>query len=75
MKTFTKKTKIKKFCFLKFLLIESKLMNFFDYIILVVCTKKNRLKRYIKKWRKKKMFYLLDKNQIPAKKKLNIVII
>ena len=52
------------------LLIESKLMGFFDYIILVVAPQKNRLKRYIKKGGKKKMFYLLDKNQISAKKKI-----
>ena len=52
------------------LLIESKLMGFFDYIILVVAPQKNRLKRYIKKGGKKKMFYLLDKNQMSAKKKI-----
>ena len=50
-------------------------MSFFDYIILVVAPKKNRLKRYIKNGGKKKMFYLLDKNQLSAKKKLNIAII
>ena len=50
-------------------------MKFFDFIILVVAPKKNRLKRYLKSGGKKEMFYLLDKNQIPAKKKLNIVII
>ena len=45
-------------------------MSFFDYIILVVAPKKNRLKRYIKNGGKKKMFYFLDKNQLSAKKKI-----
>ena len=45
-------------------------MNFFDFIILVVAPRKNRLKRYLKNGGSKKMFYLLDKNQIPAKKKI-----
>lgn len=52
------------------LLIESKLMKYFDYIILVVAPKKNRLKRYIKNGGEKKMFNLLDKNQISAKSKI-----
>ena len=71
MKEFQKRNKNKNIIFFEIpLLIESKLMNFFDYIILVVAPKKNRLKRYLKNGGKKKMFYLLDKNQIPAKKKI-----
>lgn len=71
MGEFSKRNKNKKIIFFEIpLLIESKLMNFFDFIILVVAPKKNRLKRYLKNGGKKKMFYLLDKNQISAKKKM-----
>ena len=71
MKEFHQKNIKKEIIFFEIpLLIESKLMGFFDYIILVVAPQKNRLKRYIKKGGKKKMFYLLDKNQISAKKKI-----
>ena len=71
MKEFHQKNIKKEITFFEIpLLIESKLMGFFDYIILVVAPQKNRLKRYIKKGGKKKMFYLLDKNQISAKKKI-----
>ncbi len=71
MKQFYKKNKNKKIIFFEIpLLIESKLMNFFDYIILVVSPRKNRLKRYLKNGGKKNMFQLLDKNQIPAQKKV-----
>ena len=71
MREFSKRNKNKKIIFFEIpLLVESKLMNFFDYIILVVAPKKNRLKRYLKNGGKKKMFYLLDKNQISAKKKM-----
>ncbi len=71
MKEFYKKNRTRKIIFFEIpLLIESKLMNFFDCIILVVAPRKNRLKRYIKNGGKKNMFYLLDKNQIPAQKKI-----
>ena len=71
MRSFTLKNRNKKLLFFEIpLLIESKLMNFFDYIILVVASRKNRIKRYLKKGGSKKMFYLLDKNQIPAKRKI-----
>ena len=45
-------------------------MKFFDFIILVVAPKKNRLKRYLKSGGKKEMFHLLDKSQIAAQKKI-----
>ena len=45
-------------------------MKFFDFIILVLAPRKVRLKRYLKNGGKKKMFYLLDKNQISARKKI-----
>ena len=71
MQEFHKKNIKKEIIFFEIpLLIESKLMSFFDYIILVAAPKKNRLKRYIKNGGKKRMFYLLDKNQVPAKKKI-----
>tara|TARA_B100000575_G_C22865421_1_gene505407 strand:+ start:165 stop:722 length:558 start_codon:yes stop_codon:yes gene_type:complete len=71
MRRFHKKNIKKEIIFFEIpLLIESKLMNFFDYIILVVASRKNRIKRYLKKGGSKKMFYLLDKNQIPAKRKI-----
>ncbi len=71
MNDFYKKNRKKKIIFFEIpLLIESKLMNFFDFIILVVAPKKIRLKRYLKNGGKKNMFNLLDKNQIAAKKKV-----
>tara|TARA_B100001057_G_scaffold484064_1_gene561601 strand:+ start:7077 stop:7628 length:552 start_codon:yes stop_codon:yes gene_type:complete len=71
MKAFYKKNKSNKIVFFEIpLLIESKLMYFFDYIILVVAPKKTRLRRYLKKGGNKRMFYLLDKNQMLAKNKI-----
>ncbi len=71
MKNFYKKNKNKKILFFEIpLLIESKLMKFFDFIILVVAPKKERLKRYLGKGGDKKMFQLLDKGQISATKKV-----
>ena len=71
MRQFYKKNKNKKILFFEIpLLIESKLMNFFDFIILVIAPKKIRLNRYLKNGGKKNMFYLLDKNQMPANKKI-----
>ena len=71
MRDFHKKNKRKDIIFFEIpLLIESKLMKFFDYIILVMAPKKSRLKRYIKNGGEKNMFYLLDKNQMSVKKKI-----
>ena len=71
MRQFYKKKKNKKILFFEIpLLIESKLMNFFDFIILVIAPKKIRLNRYLKNGGKKNMFYLLDKNQMSANKKI-----
>ena len=53
------------------LLIESKLMKFFDATILVIAPKKIRIKRYLKNGGDRRMFNLLDKNQMPQRKKLN----
>ncbi len=72
MKEFYKKNRKRKIIFFEIpLLVESKLMNFFDYIILVVAPRNIRLKRYLKKGGNKKMFNLLDSHQISAKKKIN----
>ena len=71
MRLFHKKNRNKEIIFFEIpLLIESKLMKFFDYIILVVAPKKIRLKRYLKNGGNKSMFYLLDRNQISAKSKI-----
>ena len=71
MRAFHKRNIKKKITFFEIpLLIESKLMYFFDCIILVVAPRKNRLKRYLKNGGNKSMFYLLDRNQISAKSKI-----
>ena len=71
MKAFSRKNKKKEIIFFEIpLLIESNLMNFFDFIILVVAPRKNRLSRYLKNGGKKEMFNLLDKNQISPKQKI-----
>ena len=73
MREFHKKNKDKKILFFEIpLLIESKLMSFFDFIILVVSPRKQRLRRYQKNGGDKKMFNLLDKNQMSAKKKIKL---
>ena len=71
MKEFFRKNKKKEIMFFEIpLLVESNLMNFFDFIILVVASRKNRLHRYLKGGGKKEMFKLLDNNQISSKKKI-----
>ena len=45
-------------------------MDFFDFIILVVAPRKNRLRRYLKNGGQKQMFSILDKNQISPQKKV-----
>ena len=71
MKEFSNKNKKKEIIFFEIpLLIESNLISFFDFIILVVAPRKNRLYRYLKRGGKKEMFNLLDKNQISPKKKI-----
>ena len=71
MREFSKKNKNKKTLLFEIpLLIESKLMDYFDFIILVTAPYKLRLKRYIKKGGDKSMFKILDKAQISSKKKI-----
>ncbi len=69
-KTFIKKNKNEKFAFFEIpLLIENKLMKDYDVIVFINSKKKIRLKRYLKRGKNKKMFYLLDRRQLlPGKK-------
>ena len=71
MVSFANKNKKKKKVLFEIpLLIESKLENFFDLVILVGASKKIRLKRYINKGGKKKMFLFLNNRQIKNSKKI-----
>ena len=71
MKNFTSQNKNKKLLFYEIpLLIESKLMNYFNLIIFVRSKKKLRLKRFMLKKGNKKLFTLLDKQQMDDSKKI-----
>ena len=71
MKKFSLLNKNKKTIFYEIpLLIESKLMKYFDIIIFVKAKKKIRLKRFKAKGGEKKLFDLLDKKQISDAKKI-----
>jgi dephospho-CoA kinase len=70
MLSFYKKNKHKNVLVFEIpLLIENKLMNFFDFIILVTASRKIRLRRYIKNGGDKKLFNILDKEQLSSAKK------
>ena len=71
MKKFTFLNKKKKFLFYEIpLLIESKLMKYFDIIILIKAKKKIRLKRFKIKGGDVKLFNMLNNKQLPDKKKV-----
>ena len=71
MRYFLKKNKNKKILVLEIpLLIESKLMNYFDIIIFVNSSENKRIKRYIKNKGSAKMFKLLSRNQKNRKAKI-----
>ncbi|OUX54593.1 MAG: dephospho-CoA kinase [Pelagibacteraceae bacterium TMED287] len=71
MKLFFKKKKKSKIIVCEIpLLIEKKLMKYFDAILLVGANRKNRLKRYLKKGGKRKIFDILDKKQMKQSKKV-----
>ena len=71
MKKFTAQNRKKKILFYEIpLLIESKLMNFFNVIIFIKSNKQLRLKRFKAKGGDKKLFNLLDKKQMPDNKKV-----
>ncbi len=70
MKKFIKQNKKNKFIFLEIpLLIESKLMNYFDIIIFIKTKRSLRLKRFMSKGGNKKLFDLLNRKQLSDKKK------
>ena len=71
MKKFTSLHKKKKKTFYEIpLLIESKLMNYFDIIILIKANKKIRLKRFKNKGGKEKLFNILNRKQFSDSKKV-----
>ena len=71
MKKFTLKNKNKKFLFYEIpLLIESKLMKYFDKIIFIRSKKQLRLKRFKSKNGDKKLFNLLNNKQMRDNKKI-----
>ena len=71
MKKFTLRHKNKKLVFYEIpLLIESKLMSFFDIIIFIKASKKKRLKRFKIKQGNEKLFNFLNQQQIEDKKKI-----
>ena len=70
MRKFTSQNKNKKFLFYEIpLLIESKLMKYFDIIIFVKANKKIRFKRFKSKKGDKKLFFLLNNKQLKDKNK------
>ena len=71
MRKFTDKYKNKKFLFYEIpLLIESRLMNYFDIIIFIKAKRDIRIKRFKQKKGDKKLFNLLDKQQLKDNKKI-----
>ena len=71
MRKFTKKHKNKKILFYEIpLLIESKLMKYFNLIIFIKANKSLRLKRFKSKKGNKKLFDLLNKKQLNDNKKI-----
>jgi dephospho-CoA kinase len=70
MKEFIKKNNKDKLVFFEIpLLIESKLMKYFDIIIFISSLKKNRIKRYKKSGGDGKIFKILNNRQIAQNKK------
>ena len=68
---FLKKNKNKKILFFEIpLLVENKLMKYFDTIIFIQSNKKLRLKRYISSGGNSKLFFLLNKQQLKDNKKM-----
>ena len=71
MKKFTTQNKNKKLLFYEIpLLIENKLMNFFNKIIFIKSKKQLRYKRFKSKHGDKKLFNLLDRKQMNDYKKI-----
>ena len=73
MKTFTLKNRNKKLLFYEIpLLIESKLMKYFDVIIFIRAKRYLRLKRFKSKKGNVKLFSFLDKHQLKDTKKIKL---
>ncbi len=71
MKKFTSKNKNKKILFYEIpLLIESKLMKYFDKIIFIKAKKKLRLKRFKSKRGSEKLFKIFNNKQMKDQKKV-----
>ena len=71
MKKFTKKNKQKKILFFEIpLLIESKLMDYFNAIIFIKSKRSLRIKRFKAKGGNEKLFKVLNSKQLSDKKKL-----
>jgi len=71
IKNISKKNKNKKTLFYEIpLLIESRLMKFFDVIIFIKAKKKIRLKRFKLKGGDKNLFIIMNKKQLPDLKKM-----
>ena len=70
MKKFSQKNKNKNVLIFDIpLLVESKLMKKFDITVFVDCKKETRLKRFIRKGGRKKIFNILNNKQMLASKK------
>ena len=71
MKNFTSKNKNKKLLFYEIpLLIESKLMKYFNSVVFIKAKKQLRLKRFLSKKGDKKLFNLLNNKQMNDIKKI-----
>ena len=71
MKNFSNLNKRKKFLFYEIpLLIENKLMKYFDIIIFIKAKKITRLERFKKNGGNEKMFNILNNKQLSDKKKM-----
>ncbi len=71
MRKFSAKNKNKKILFYEIpLLIESRLMNFFNLIIFIKSKKETRLKRFKSKHGNKKLFNFLNNQQMSDKEKI-----
>ena len=73
MLIFLRKNRDKKYLFLEIpLLIENRLMKYFDKIIFIKSAKKNRMKRYKLNGGNVSLFSLLDNQQIKDSKKMKL---
>jgi len=71
MRSFTLQNRKKKFLFYEIpLLVESKLMNYFNVVIFIKARKQLRLKRFLSKSGNKQLFNLLNNKQMNDKKKI-----